>query len=439
MSRLISDLLFAPADDGSGGGTIEDNALNKEEMINFLEDDGDNDDGEVLDLGKPSKESKTPKDKQSSKEKDDDDDETVDDDDEEKDELDDLEEDLKEPDDEDLELMTPARRKDILKEFPDLFKKFPELERSYFRERKYTELLPTIEDAREAVEAKQTLDNFEAALAKGEIKDILKSVKDTDINSFHSLVDNMMDHLREVDKEAHLHVIGNIFKTGLTNAFSEGKTSGNETLKAAAHVMYQFLFGTSDYEPPQKLARVPEKNEEAERIAQERENLQRERFEGVRDNLATRLDNTLKATIDANIDPRGSMSEYVKRNAVREAGEKVRELIKNDTRFRQILNQYWVRAAKSNYSKESVEAIRAAYLSRAKTLLPTVLKTVRNEALKGVSRKAKDNEEVETPRKKGLTTGKSASPSNMSGKTAKERAKALPPGMTSAQYLLSDD
>ena len=145
MSRLISDLLFAPADDGSGGGTIEDNALNKEEMINFLEDDGDNDDGEVLDLGKPSKESKTPKDKQSSKEKDDDDDETVDDDDEEKDDLDDLEEDLKEPDDEDLELMTPARRKDILKEFPDLFKKFPELERSYFRERKYTELLPTSE------------------------------------------------------------------------------------------------------------------------------------------------------------------------------------------------------------------------------------------------------------------------------------------------------
>lgn len=438
MSRLISDLLFAPADDG-GSGAIEDNALNKEEMINFLEDDGDNDDGEVLDLGKPSKESKTPKDKQSSKEEDDDDDETVDNDDEEKDDLDDLEEDLKEPDDEDLELMTPARRKDILKEFPDLFKKFPELERSYFRERKYTELLPTIEDAREAVEAKQTLDNFEAALAKGEIKDILKSVKDTDVNSFHSLVDNLMDHLREVDKDAHLHVIGNIFKQGLTNAFAEGKTSGNETLKAAAHVMYQFLFGTSDYEPPQKLARVPERNEEAERIAQERENLQRERFEGVRDNLATRLDNTLKATIDANIDPRGSMSEYVKRNAVREAGEKVRELIKNDTRFRQILNQYWVRAAKSNYSKESVEAIRAAYLSRAKTLLPTVLKTVRNEALKGVSRKAKDNEEVETPRKKGLTTGKSASPSNMSGKTAKERAKALPPGMTSAQYLLSDD
>lgn len=438
MSRLISDLLFAPADDG-GSGAIEDNALNKEEMINFLEDDGDNDDGEVLDLGKPSKESKTPKDKQSSKEEDDDDDETVDNDDEEKDDLDDLEEDLKEPDDEDLELMTPARRKDILKEFPDLFKKFPELERSYFRERKYTELLPTIEDAREAVEAKQTLDNFEAALAKGEIKDILKSVKDTDVNSFHGLVDNLMDHLREVDKDAHLHVIGNIFKQGLTNAFAEGKTSGNETLKAAAHVMYQFLFGTSDYEPPQKLARVPERNEEAERIAQERENLQRERFEGVRDNLATRLDNTLKATIDANIDPRGSMSEYVKRNAVREAGEKVRELIKNDTRFRQILNQYWVRAAKSNYSKESVEAIRAAYLSRAKTLLPTVLKTVRNEALKGVSRKAKDNEEVEAPRKKGLTTGKSASPSNMSGKTAKERAKALPPGMTSAQYLLSDD
>lgn len=441
MSRLMNEL-FAAEDGSGGGGTIEDGQLNKEDIINFLEaDDDDPNNSEVLDLGKPQKADKTPKGKSASEEKDDDDDAEVDDDDdkEEKDELDDLEEDLKEPDEEELELMTPARRKDILKEFPDLFKKFPELERSYFRERKFTELLPTIEDAREAVEAKQTLDAFESALAKGEIKDILKSVKDSDVNSFHGLVDNLMDHLREVDKDAHLHVIGNIFKQGLTNAFAEGKTSGNETLKAAAHVMYQFLFGTSDYEPPQKLARVPEKNEEAERIQQERENLQRERFESVRDALATRLDNTLKATIDANIDPKGSMSDYVKRTAVGDVMNKVRELIRTDSRFKNILNQYWVRAAKSNYSKESIEAIRGAYLSRAKTLLPSVLKTVRNEALKGVSRKAKDGEEVEQPRKKALTPGKSASPSPNSGKSPRERAKGLPPGMTSAQYLLSDD
>lgn len=438
MSRLINEFFAAPDDAGSGGA-IEETALNKEDIINLLE--ADDDDTEVLDLGKPSKDDKTPKGKPASKDEDNDDDEKVDDDDdeEEKDELDELEEDLKEPDDEDLELMTPARRKDILKEYPDLFKKFPELERSYFRERKFTELLPTIEDAREAVEAKQTLDSFEAALAKGEVKDILKAVKDSDVNSFHSLVDNLMDHLREVDKDAHLHIIGNVFKTGLTNAFAEGKASGNETLKAAAHVMYQFLFGTSDYEPPQKLARVPEKNEEAERIAQERENLQRERFESVRDSLAVRLDNTLKATIDANIDPKGSMSEYVKKTAVKEAGEKVKELLKNDTRFRNILNQYWVRAAKTGYSKDAVEAIRAAYLSRARTLLPSVLKTVRNEALKGLGRKAKIGEEVEQPRKKGLTAGKSAAPSNMSGKTARERAKAIPAGMSSAQFLDQDD
>lgn len=438
MLRLISDLLYNTPDGAGGSGAIEDGEMSKEDIVTFLDDD--NDDDEVIDLGKPSKDDKTPKGKPTSKEKDDDNDEEVDDDDEkEKDELDELEDELKEPDEEELELMTPARRKDILKEFPDLFKKFPELERSYFRERKFTELLPTIEDAREAVEAKQTLDSFEAALAKGEVKDILKSVKDADVNSFHTLVDNLMDHLREVDKDAHLHVIGNIFKQGLTNAFSEGKSSGNETLKAAAHVMYQFLFGTSDYEPPQKLARVPEKNEEADRIRQERENLERERFESVRDNLATRLDNTLKATIDANIDPKGSMSDYVKRNAIREAGDKVREALRGDARFKQILNQYWLRAAKDGYSKDSVEAIRAAYLSRAKTLLPAVLKSVRNEALKGTSRKARDTEEVETPRKKALTPGKSAAPSNVSGKTPRERAKALPPGMTSAQYLLSDD
>lgn len=439
MSRLIE--FFAVPDGSGSGGAIEDKSLGVEDIVTMLEDDTEKD--EVLDLEKPksSKNDKTDKGKSTPKDEDKDDDAEVDDDEDKDDEdLDDLEEDLKEPDEAELEaVVVPARRKDILSKYPKLFEDFPELEKSYYRERKYTEILPTIEDAREAVEAKQNLDIFEAGLAKGDIGSILKAVKDTDEGMFHGLVDNLMEHLRTTDKSAHLHVVGNVFKEGLAAAYTEGKESGDDSLKAAAHVIYKYLFGTGNYEPPTTLSKAVPKNEEAERVAQEREQLTRERFETARNDLALRLDNTLKATIAHNIDPKGLMTDFVKQNAIKIAGEKVQDLIRNDARFKQILNQYWRRAGQQNFSKTSIEAIRAAYLSRAKSLLPTVLKTVKNEALKGVSRKAKDGEDVESPRKKLLTPGRSASPSSSSGKSPSERAKGIPQGMSTADYLLSDD
>lgn len=439
MSRLMFNYLFAPIDAPSSGdgGSIEDNRLSKEDIITFLEDD---DEAEVLDLDeKTSKADKKTKSQPESKKETVDDDEALDkkEADEDKDELDDLEEDLKEPTDDDLELVLPPRRREVLAKYPEIFKDFPYLEKAMYREQKYAELLPTIEDAREAVEKAKALDTFETDLSNGDIRAVLKSVRDSDQNAFYGLVDNLLSHIHEVDEKAHLALVGNVLKEGLVSAFSEGKRSDNDALKSAAHVLYQYIFGTSEYEPPVKLAKANTKDPKVDEVEKERQELDRERFETARNELATRLDNTLKATIAASIDPKGTMSDYVKKNAVREAGEKLQELIREDKRFKNILNQYWLRAHKNKYSKDSVEDIRRAYLSKAKGLLPSVLKMVRNEALKGNKSVTRDNEERQEPRKKVLVSGDSAAPSK-SGKS-QQSGKGVPSGMSTYDFLMSDD
>src|SRR6188508_1980225 len=123
----------APGITNQGDGASDDN-LETLELLNV------EDEPEVIDI-KGIKEKSL-----------DDDDESTPDDDEEDDELKEIEEELAGPKEEDLELTTPVRRKEILAKYPKLFKDFPYLEKAYYREQQFTEINPTIEDARVASE-----------------------------------------------------------------------------------------------------------------------------------------------------------------------------------------------------------------------------------------------------------------------------------------------
>src|SRR5258708_7422068 len=88
----------------------------------------------------------------------------------------------KEPDE--LDLVVPARKKEILAKYPSLFKDFPYLERAYYVDRQYTELFGTIADAKQVIERAGILSSFEEQLQSGNTENILKTVKDSDPNAF---------------------------------------------------------------------------------------------------------------------------------------------------------------------------------------------------------------------------------------------------------------
>jgi hypothetical protein len=154
----------------------------------------------------------------------------------------------------------------------------------------------------------------------------------------------------------------------------------------------------------------------------------------VKDDLQGKADNVLKATIDGHIDPNGTMSDYVKRHATTEAFNNLEELIGKDARFRSLLDKLWEKAFESNFDKSATDKIKSAYLSKAKTLLPSVIKKARTDALKG--RRSDVNEvEEERPAKTGpIQPGRSTSPSSGKYKTGKD----IPRGMSTLDVLMKD-
>src|SRR5215469_7143808 len=59
--------------------------------------------------------------------------------------------------DDDIDIDSPVKRKELLAAYPDIFKKFPYLEKSMYREQQYSELFPTMSDAKVAAERSQIL------------------------------------------------------------------------------------------------------------------------------------------------------------------------------------------------------------------------------------------------------------------------------------------
>src|SRR5256885_489210 len=138
------------------------NELSKDDILDLLAPDKETEgeaEGAPEGEGTPDKKPKKPADKP---EEDIIDDEEQDDEEEEVDE---------EP--EELNLVTPVRRKEILAKYPNVFKDFPYLEQAYYREQKYTEIFPTIDDASEALDKAGTLDRFETDLMQGDFHKIL--------------------------------------------------------------------------------------------------------------------------------------------------------------------------------------------------------------------------------------------------------------------------
>lgn len=311
--------------------------------------------------------------------------------------------DTKEEEDQEETISTPVSVKAIEKKYPDIFKEFPFLKAAYQRDKQFIEVFPTIDDAKEAATNSETYQKFSGDLFNGKIDTVLKSLNNTNKESFARVVDNILPALHSIDEKAYYHLMGNTAKNFISSMVQEAKNSENEELGRAAVIFHQFMFGKSNFEPPTSYGKPV--NEQEKTIDKERQEWLNERFNTISEETDRVTTNAIKSTIDLHIDPKGVMSPFVRKNAVREALEFIEDNIREDTATSRQLTKLWSDAASKNFNKSSIENIKRTYLGKARTLLQDAIKRARAEALKtGSSRtSAKDEEQedkvISTPRR----------------------------------------
>jgi hypothetical protein len=343
---------------------------------------------------------------------------------------DDLEKlDLKKEDD--IEIDAPPRKKEITKEFPEFFKKFPFMEKLLYRDKQYTELFGSFDDAKEVAEKVEILNNFESQLLSGKTDEILKNVKETDGKAFDKIVDDYLPALARVDKDAYFEVVGNVTKQLIVEMVNEAKKSDNDELRQAALMINQFIFGSAEFVAPKPRV-IQNKDEETNKVEQERLNYIRERFDDSRNDLQNRVDNILKNTISEYIDPKGHMTAYEKKNAIKDALEDLNSVLGKDSSLKRNLDKLWKASLDEKFSKSSLDKIQSAYLGVAKRNLAASIKKARVEALKDKTPRSRQEKEEEkedkeekeerTPRKGNIIAGK---PSQQRSKTPMEKGESV--------------
>jgi hypothetical protein len=338
------------------------------------------------------------------------------------------EEDEEEPEIDDLQPIEVVSRKEILKSYPDLFKKFPQLETAYYREKKYAELLPTIEDAKEAVEKSQNFDRFEQQVLNGDLAEVINGVKTADPRAYNKMVDNYLPMLGKVDQQAYFHIIGNVIKNTVVGMVNESTKTENDDLKAAAVILHQFMFGNSEFKKVEQYG--PHKPVE-DQLSREKQEFAAQKFEASLESLATANTNAIKSTISHYIDPKGVMTDYVKKTAIKEAMDEVEETMNSDKRFKSVIDKLWEQVFKTNHSKAALDNVKKAHLNKAKTILRPIIQKHRNEALKGMGKRV--DSEREEPTKKGLVSvGRSVTAKNS------DKGTTIPKGMRTIDFLMQD-
>jgi hypothetical protein len=335
----------------------------------------------------------------------------------------------KKEDDEEIKLSeeeegeTPKGLKEVVKAHPDLFKKFPFLKNSYYRERQFTEIFPDPQDAQEAIEKLNGYEELENSVAKGDASTFLAAVKEDNPRAFSKIVDSYLETLGKVDQDAHAHVISGVIKNLITSLVREAKRTDNTELRKVALAINRFAFDSDDFVPHEPLS----KNSKNEEIDDERENWNKERFIATRDELDEQVTSVMKNTITKHIDPKGQMSDYVKRTAIRDALEEALEILSNDRSLKGHLNSLWKKVFDSNFNSTSKNAVKSAFLSKAQTVLPLVIKKARTEALRGLEKRVRKEEEQEEPVRR-----KDSAPSKRGEKNK------VPAGMSTLEFLSSD-
>lgn len=311
MSPLFNNLKLQPlfmaeGPLGNTGGSMGSmdilSELMKEDEPELIDLDDKKTEKEVKDDKDDKKDDKTtekPEKEVDDEDEDDTDEEEAEEDSEEVDELEELEKELEGPDDKQLELMTPARRKDILKAYPDLFKKFPYLETAYYRDQKFTEVFSTIKEAEEAANQLNEYKTLTSKLKTGDIEQVITDIK-KDEKSFNKMVDNYLPTLAKVAPDAYHHIIGNLIRYTVKDMIGEANTKNNDSLKNAATILHEFMFGTTKWTPPGNLSQEtkPEDNKAESDLAKREREFAERKFNSAQVEIGTKVDNSITNLID---------------------------------------------------------------------------------------------------------------------------------------------
>lgn len=354
---------------------------------------------------------------------DEEDDDTTEDDDEEvdkKDEKDEKDEEVK-----DEELVRISARA-LREKHPEIFKEFPQLKNTIYREQEYTKIFSNPKDAEEALNDQEHLSNLRSLVLSGDAEQIIGSIKEVNDKSLKSFAEGFLPALQKVDRDTYIEITKPVIRSILRSVMQFGKehddSEKGKNFINAAKVVSLAVFQDSDLGKPDEVKKKT--------VDEDLEKDKNEFYSKKANDLATSVNNDVEEELDdliGDIDPTKVLEKRptLKAKILADIKREVREAMGRDKAHMTKMDSLWARERRNGFEGTLKDSIKTTFLSRAKVLIPEIRKRVRSEYL-GVT---KDNDKKLKARAEGrdknLNPGTQTS-SKTKVPTAKEaKAKGL--------------
>lgn len=261
--------------------------------------------------------------------------------------------------------------KDIKKEYPDFFKKFPAVREAMWKESQYSRVFPTVEDAVQANQVTQVFHALEQKLTQGE-SDVLIGALKADGNA-EKFVDNFLPTLTKVDPNLYLRVVTPLFTTVYEGLVNQSRETGDKNLLGTAQRLSMFLFGK--IEPPKGLVEKPKApvvDPEKEQLKQRLEAVGREKFENFQGEILNAASHELRRTAGIGLDPTGKYNQAEREAILDRMLSEVDAKLGSNALHNREMAALWQQAQRTGLTKQIRDRIVQTYLGRAKPILNAV-------------------------------------------------------------------
>jgi len=314
---------------------------------------------------------------------------------EEKDEEEEEEEDKDEDEDEeeeekekkkDLPFSRPTLR-DIKTKYPDLFKDFPSLRDSFFREQEYSRLFATVEDAKEAFEDSEAFSTLHDSVMNGDSKPLMDSIAGSDKDALVKFATSFLPILYERDTALYSKTVTPLMENVARSMYKKGINMSDEDVSNAALQLSMFLFDTPDVATGKTTVVEDQPTKRDSKLDAERTAFEAQKFQTFRSDVISDIDRGVDELISDNIDPDNVLNKFTLKKVVEEVRTRVGDLLEKDESHMVVMNSRWTRAQREGFKKDSGSKIVSAYLARAKSLIPRIRNKVVEEAIGHTSSK----------------------------------------------------
>lgn len=409
---FIEKVFYAPEGVGSNGGDSGGNGLpavdtsvTDRDILNSEDKDGD---AEIPSEKRKAK-GKAQETQESDEETGPDDDEGVDGsedesveeeeetDDDEDDEEDDIDEDGEEEDEEDdTGLEFSDLTKAVKKAAPDLFKKIPGLREALERDKQFSEIFPTVEDATQAAKNTGYLQSMYSDIISGDVEktgNFLKAIKNTNEEGFTEFSHTILDSIGKLNPTLYGEIMLKPMKKALMSMYADAMRSNNKNLAAVAIHAHNYWFDTQDIKAPLEERKKEAKSKEHETLEKERQEFEAAKLNDFKGGITEVVNHSMKLSITKELDGL-KLDEYQKRNIIRDIYTEIDSVLGSDKRYLAGIQSLFDQAKSAKYSPDWKTRIVKAYLQRARQALPAI----RNKVLKEAGIKVKESPKSESRR-----------------------------------------